>query len=120
MLDSAAGQVKRRIEARRKVIESTNELIETVGDFVASDDEAQEPLPLADSLLMQAVLPVTPHGELPGPPAIPKRPVTLPTGNAFYDLAPNVLPSSPALAKIVDDGTKPKKPVFPFKPRKKL
>ena len=148
LLDAAVDQVKERIEERRKIIESTTNLIETVEDFVASDEEAPKEQPL--SLLHQAALglatsagkaPVrggtvtfhlplsqplpalTPPGELPGPPAVPVKPVTLPTSNALYDAAIGIS-GGPVLTKIVDDGTvpksKPKKPMFPFKPRKKL
>ena len=46
---------------------------------------------------------LTPPGELPGPPAVPVKPVNVPHG-----LAANVVPSGPVFTKIVDDGTEPK------------
>jgi hypothetical protein len=129
LLDAGVEHMEKRIEERRRVIDSTNELLETVGEFVANGEEPREQQPL--SLLHEAALglatgtrvgTVTLHppmgqalpaltlpGELPGPPAVPVKPVTVPTGNPFYDLTPNVVPSGPVYTKIVDDGTGPKR-----------
>lgn len=120
LLDAAIEQMGNRIQRRRQTIESTTELIKTVDEFLIGDQHTTVKGATVVVPYGQDLPPVTPRGEIPGPPAVPAK------QRVGYDLAGHplyravMLPDGAGSAKIVDDGTKPKPKAFPRKPGSKL